>query len=80
MGGFWCGRLYDLMVDEQGREFDGDSLLESDSANCDDLQPGLTATYKIQFESPDDAVPLAFSLAPSDGLFDPPEPATWAAP
>jgi hypothetical protein len=47
---FFCGGLQDVVIDSLGREFEGDSLIESYTVNCEDLNPGLSAyPYVLRF-------------------------------
>ena len=53
----FCGGSSGVVVDSEGREFEGDSLLEDYTLNCgDDLNPGLDGyPYVLRFTLPDDA-------------------------
>jgi len=53
----FCGGSDGVIVDSEGREFEGDSLLEEYTQNCgDDLNPGLDAyPYVTRFTLPEDA-------------------------
>ena len=67
------------MLDDAGRQFDGDAVLSDSTGNCgDSLQPGLTGTYALDFKTPGDTKPAGFSLVP-DSLTDETSK-TWDAP
>ena len=53
----FCGGSNGVIVDSEGREFEGDSLIEDYTLNCgDDLNPGLDGyPYVTRFTVPDDA-------------------------
>ena len=52
----FCGGIGDVVIDSQGREFEGESLLEGYTTNCDDLNPGLSAyPFVLRFTVPEDA-------------------------
>jgi hypothetical protein len=56
----FCGGGESILVDAEGNEYSGDSLLFKGGANCDDaLQPGLTAKYLAEFHLPPNATPVA---------------------
>lgn len=77
--GPFCGDAGASLADTTAREFTGDSVLADDTANCgDDLQPGLTATYKAEFKMPTDAKPGAVAIYGDYDYVD--EAKIWAAP
>lgn len=56
----FCGGGESILIDAEGNEYSGDSLLFKDGANCGDaLQPGLTAKYLAEFNLPPNAAPVA---------------------
>jgi len=59
--GPFCGQGAVVVIDDQGREHAGDSLLEDYTMNCgDDINPGLEAyPYVIRFILPDDVKPAS---------------------
>ena len=66
------------LIDSEGRSFTGDAVLADSTANCgDSLQPGLTATYQLKFNTPAGTEPAAVEL--EEDIFSD-TTATWAAP
>lgn len=56
----FCGGGESILLDAEGNEYSGDSVLFKGGANCSDsLQPGLTATYLAEFHLPPGATPVA---------------------
>lgn len=56
----FCGGGESILLDAEGNEYSGDSLLFKGGANCgDSLQPGLTAKYLSEFHLPPNATPVA---------------------
>lgn len=77
----FCGGGESQLIDTQGRQFDGDSVLADDTANCgDSLQPGLNATYKVSFKAPSDAEPAAIAIWGDSFVVDPSEAKIWGVP
>lgn len=77
----FCGGGESQLVDTQGRQFDGDSVLADDTANCgDSLQPGLNATYKVSFKTPSDAEPVAIAIWGDSFVVDPADAKIWGVP
>lgn len=66
------------LIDDEGRSFDGEAVINEVSAACEDLQPGLTATILIDFTTAKGAKPAVLSLAPD--AFDDETVKTWAIP
>ncbi len=74
--GPFCGQGA-VVIDDQGREHGGDSVLEDYTMNCrDDINPGLEAyPYVIRFILPDDVKP-ASTIVWAESDFKP-FAATW---
>jgi hypothetical protein len=75
----FCGGSEATVNDDQGRTFDGDSVIAEDTPNCgDDLQPGLTAdNFQIRFRLPTDATPAVLRIVEE---FTEEGGTTWALP
>lgn len=59
----FCGDGGADVLDAEENEYSGESYLGSGSASCgDELQPGLTATYKTEFELPPNAKPVVVAI------------------
>jgi hypothetical protein len=77
--GPFCGGSEATVNDDQGRTFDGESVIAEDTPNCgDDLQPGLTAdNFQIRFRLPPDATPAVLRITEE---FAEEGGTTWALP
>jgi hypothetical protein len=75
----FCGDGGSVLVDGAGRTYSGEAVLGSGSDDCsDELQPGLTGTFKAEFSLPPDAKPVATAIY---GDYEQEEEAkTWALP
>ncbi len=64
--GPFCGGSGAILLDSQGRKFEGESVLSSSSVNCGpdgDIGPGLSeGPYLMDFELPSDAQPSELKL------------------
>lgn len=60
----FCGGRGAILMDSQGREFVGESVIDGDTLNCgDEIGPGLTkGPYAMDFELPSDASPSELKL------------------
>jgi outer membrane murein-binding lipoprotein Lpp len=63
--GPFCGGAGVTLEDDQGRTFDGDSVIVGNTPNCgDDIQPGLTVSgYKMKFKLPAAARPALIHIS-----------------
>jgi hypothetical protein len=73
----YCGGVGTL-IDSEGREYDGESVISEASHPCDAIQPGLTQSVQIKFKTPLDAKPDAMSLWAEDETKE--EAQTWSVP
>lgn len=53
----FCGDGGAALEDSAERVYSGESVISSSSDSCEELQPGLTGTFKTEFTLPEDAVP-----------------------
>lgn len=53
----FCGPAFGVIIDDAGREFEGDTLIEDYTANCgDDINPGLARyPYVTRYLMPEDS-------------------------
>ncbi len=59
----FCGDSGAELVDAKGRTFDPESVIDDNSNNCEDVQPGLTlSNFKIAFKVPTAAKPRILRL------------------
>jgi len=59
----FCGGAGADIIDAEENEYSGESYLGAGSASCgDELQPGLTATYKSEFKLPPNAKPVVVAI------------------
>lgn len=75
----FCGGSESVVVDAAENQYSGEAVLEHGSASCgEELQPGLTLTYKAEFKIPSNAVPVAIAIY---GEYEQEEEAkTWELP
>lgn len=59
----FCGGAEAVLVDAEGNTYTGESVLSESSDNCgEELQPGLTGTFKSEFKLPGGAKPVAAAI------------------
>jgi hypothetical protein len=74
----FCGDGGAVLEDAAERTYSGEAVIGSGSASCEELQPGLTDTYKVEFTLPSDAQP---AIALLYGDYEQEEEAkAWALP
>jgi len=74
----FCGDGGAVLEDGAERTYSGETVLGSASANCEELQPGLTDTFKTEFTLPSDTEP---AIALLYGDYEQEEEAkAWALP
>ena len=61
----FCGGSGATLIDDQGRKFEGDAVIDDGTNNCGDpIQPGLSqGKYVIEFKTPPDAKPSQLLLS-----------------
>jgi hypothetical protein len=75
----FCGGGESVVVDAEGNEYSGDSVLFSGSGDCSgELQPGTTQSFEAEFKIPSTALPVAAAIY---GEYEQEEEAkTWELP
>jgi hypothetical protein len=59
----FCGGGESVVLDAEGNEYSGQSVLFNGSADCSgELQPGTTETFEAEFKIPSTAVPVAAAI------------------
>jgi hypothetical protein len=59
----FCGGAQAVIIDAANNNYTGESVLSESSDNCgEELQPGLTGTFKSEFRLPDGAKPVAAAI------------------
>lgn len=59
----FCGGAEAVLVDAEGNTYTGEAVLSESSDNCgEELQPGLTGTFKSEFKLPGGAKPVAAAI------------------
>jgi hypothetical protein len=74
----FCGDGGAALGDTSGNTYTGDSVISSNLDSCEELQPGLTGSYAVEFKLPDGATP---AIAAIYGDYEQEEEAkTWELP
>lgn len=59
----FCGGGEAVVIDAEDNNYTGEAVLGETSDNCgEELQPGLTGTFKSEFKLPSNAVPVGVAL------------------
>jgi hypothetical protein len=59
----FCGGAEAVLIDAENNNYTGEAVLSESSDNCgEELQPGLTGTFKSEFRLPDGAKPVAAAI------------------
>lgn len=59
----FCGSAGGVLIDAEDNIYTGEAVLGGSSDNCgEELQPGLTGTFRSEFKLPADAVPVGVAL------------------
>lgn len=58
----FCGDAGAAITDTEGNLYSGEAVIAETTSNCEELQPGLTGTYKAEFQLPAGADPAVVQI------------------